>query len=186
MQTLNIALDIEGVLADTHSATAERSDFLTEDECPPPNWDFPSEQHREEFMHVSQNLWHNHTHHIPPMMDGVWKPTRLLSQHHNVDIVTSRTGVTPQLRDWLTAYNIHYDSLHISHHSKNDIDDYDVHIEDSPQVSREALADGRSVVLIEHEYNDSYRETIEREASLWRVSDLSEAATILTSSPLDL
>lgn len=177
MNELDIALDVEGVLADTHAATAERSDFLEPRNCPPPNWEFPSDEHFEEFMHVSQNLWHNHSHEIPPMVDGLWKATRKLSRRHNVDIVTSRTNVDSQIIDWLNAYNVYYEDFHVARDSKNDVGHYDVHVDDSPSVAAEALADHRCVVLIDRPYNQSF----ENSTRLTRVSDVSEACEFLST-----
>lgn len=186
METLDIALDVEGVLADSHAATADRSDFLEDEHCPPPDWDFPSEDHYEEFMHVSQNLWHNHAHHIPPMVDGLWKETRRLARRHNVDIVTHRSGVDDQVREWLDGYNIHYENFHVARGDKTDVGDYHVHVDDSPQVARDALESGRSVVLIDRPYNQRLDYEIQHEPFVRRVSDLSEAAEVLTSPPLGL
>lgn len=186
METLDIALDVEGVLADSHAATAERSDFLEPEHCPPNNWDFPSEDHYEEYMHVSQNLWHNHAHHIPPMADDLWKDTRTLSRRHNVDIVTHRSGVDEQVREWLDGYNIHYEDFHVAGRDKTDVGEYDVHIDDSPQVAQDALESGRSVVLIDRPYNEGFQYELAYEPFVWRVNDLSEAAEVLTSSPLGL
>lgn len=182
MNELDIALDVEGVLADTHAATAERSDFLEEQHCPPPDWEFPTDEHFEEFMHVSQNLWHNHTHEIPPMVENLWKPTRRLSRVHNVDIVTSRTNVDSQILDWLDAYGVYYEDFHVATGPKTDIGHYDIHIDDSPHVAADALTDHRHVVLIDRPYNQSVEET----NRLTRVSDVSEAcefvATVETNS----
>lgn len=177
MNKLDIALDVEGVLADTHAATAARSDFLEPEECPPPDWDFPSDEHYEEFMHVSQNLWHNHNHEIPPMVGNLWKPTRRLARRHNVDIVTHRQNVDSQVVEWLKGYNVYYEDFHVSKGHKTDVGEYDVHIDDSPNVAADALSDGRHVVLIDRDYNRSVEET----NRLTRVSDVSEAAELLAT-----
>lgn len=177
MNKLDIALDVEGVLADSHAATAARSDFLEPEECPPPDWDFPSDDHYEEFMHVSQNLWHNHNHEIPPMVDNLWKPTRRLARRHNVDIVTHRQNVDAQVVEWLRGYNVYYEDFHVSKGHKTDVDDYDVHVDDSPNVAADALSDGRHVVLIDRPYNQS----VEDSNRLTRVSDVSEACELLAT-----
>lgn len=156
---MQISLDVEGVLADSHRAARKRSDRLTEDNCPPPQWDFPTEEHFKEFMHVSQNLWHNHNELIPTVSDGLEAATTLLCKHHTVDIVTSRTNVDEQILDWLDRHGVQFEDFYVtSGHAadKTAIGDHELHIEDSPQVARDALAAGRDVVLIDRPYNRSF------------------------------
>jgi hypothetical protein len=179
MRNLHIALDVEGVLADSHAATAERSDMLEPKDCPPPNWDFPSDEHHDEFMHVSQNLWHNHAHHIPPMEDGLWKATRRLSRQHDVDIVTHRTGVDRQVQEWLSGYNIRYNEFNSTTRPKSHLDDYDVHIDDSPNVVADALEANRSVILIDRPYNQDIQVGKRHGPFIRRVSSVTEAAEVL-------
>lgn len=175
MKTLNVALDVEGVLSDTHTATEQRSDFLEPKHCPPDQWEFPSEEHYEEFMHVSQNLWHNHNYKIPPQVDNLWKPTRSIYRQHNVDIVTHRTNVDRQMIEWLDGYNVYYNKFHATSKPKTEVGTYDVHIDDSPHVASEAVEDGRYVVLIDSKSNQS----VESHRRLERVSNITEAAEFL-------
>lgn len=181
MRDVRIALDLDGVLADTHHAAAQRSDQLDEDNCPPPDWDFESDEQQDHFLHVAQNLWHNHTHHIPPTVDNLWKHTRRLSWQYDVDIVTHRTGVDEQIQTWLDAYNVYYDDFYSTNGPKSDVDTYDVHIDDSPHVAAETTQHGRYAVLIDAEYNESY----ECGDCCTRVSDISEAAELLCRSDID-
>jgi len=177
---LNIALDVEGVLADSHAATAARSDFLTEDHVPPQNYDFGGQEEIDEYMHVSSNVWHNHVHEIPPMVEGLWKATRSLSRRHNVDILTARVGQDENVKRWLNGYNVYYDnfiSTDRPRSNKTDYGDHDVHIDDSPEVTADALSAGRHVVLIDRPYNQG----VEDSNRLKRVSDVSEAAELLAT-----
>lgn len=188
MRRLDIALDVEGVLADTHAATAERSDRLTREQCPPPNWDFESEEQLQHFLHVSQNLWHNHHEQIPPVpqrngWDIGWA-TMKLSKFHNVDILTSRTEVDEQMQQWLDSEGVHYDNFYAtSGHTadKTEYGDYDVHIDDSPSVAQDALTDGRAVFLPRRPYNPSAAPTADVHAHLfYPVEDVTEACQLLT------
>lgn len=178
MDELQIALDVEGVLADSHLATARKSDTLTESDVPPQNYDFGDEDLLEAYMHTSQNVWHNHNHTIPPLEDGLWKATRDMSRFHTVDIVTSRTGVDRQVKEWLDGYNIYYDDFIVTDAPRSDkttYGDHDVHIEDSPHVVADALGDGRSVLLVERPYNLG----VETRRRVRAVSGVTEAAELL-------
>jgi len=176
-----IALDLDGVLADVHHAAAERSDQLDETNCPPPNWDFESDEQRDHFLHVTQNLWHNHTHLVPPTVDDLWKTTRRLSWSHDVDIVTHRTGVDEQIQTWLDGYNVYYDNFISTSAQKSTVGEYDLHIDDSPNVAADVTAAGRCAVVIDAEYNASY----ECGDLATRVSDVSEAAELLAGVDID-
>lgn len=195
MEVANVALDIEGVLSDTHEATAQRSNFLTEDECPPDDFSFPTDEHFEEFMHVSSNLWHNHNHMIPPKVENIWKAVRNINHVYSVDIVTNRNNVDDMLREWLDGYNVEYDNFYSLRGDKTGIGDHDIHVDDSPHVAADALSAGRHVVLIDAPYNQSVEfESSEEDSQsanttsshkphrrLERVADIHEAADLLCS-----
>jgi hypothetical protein len=176
MEQLTIALDVEGVLSDTHSATAERSDFLDADNVPPENWQFPSKEHYDEFMHVSQNLWHNHNEQIPPLEPTIGSATGVLSEYHTVDVVTHRTNVPDQIQEWLSHHMVEYRDFYETTKYKTHVGDYDVHIDDSPVVVNNVVSNGRYMMLVEHEYNNS----IEHQDRVWRVSGVTEAAKLLS------
>lgn len=181
MRQLQIALDVEGVLADSHLATARKSDVLDEDEVPPHQYNFGDDGLLDEYMHVSQNVWHNHNHLIPPMEDGLWKATKCLARHHTVDIVTSRTGVDRQVQEWLDGYNIAYDDFIVTNRprsNKTDYGDHDVHIDDSPNVARDALDVNRGVFLVDRPYNTDFGRLTD--SRLRRVSGVTEVADMLT------
>lgn len=180
MRRLHIALDVEGVLADSHLATARKSDVLDEDEVPPHQYDFGDDGLLDEYMHVSQNVWHNHNHLIPPMEDGLWKATRQLARHHTVDIVTSRTGVDQQVKEWLDGYNIAYDDFIATNRprsNKTDYGDHDVHIDDAPHVVKHARLDDRFVFLVDRPYNGSLRD--DQHSAIQRVSGVTQASELL-------
>jgi uncharacterized HAD superfamily protein len=179
MDSLRIALDVEGVLADSHAATAERSDMLDKRHTPPQNYDFGDQDLIDEYMHVSSNVWHNHTHEIPPMQDGLWRSTRTLNRLHNVDILTARVGQDDRVRTWLDGYNVHYDNFISTQHprsNKTEYGDYDVHIDDSPDVAADVVEAGRYLLLVDRPYNKD----IDNSNLVERVSGVSEAADLLS------
>jgi uncharacterized HAD superfamily protein len=187
---LDIALDVEGVLADSHAATAERSDVLTEEHTPPQNYDMGGQELIDEYMHVSSNVWHNHNHEIPPMEDGLREATRTLSTLHNVDILTARVGQDEGVREWLAGYNIHYDRFISTDHpqaDKTEYGDHDVHIDDSPHVARDAAEDGRVVLLVDRPYNrDVTGDRIERVSGVTAASELLSDSDYLSELPLSV
>jgi len=179
MDSLRIALDVEGVLADSHAATAARSDMLDEQHVPPQNYDFGDQDLIDEYMHVSSNVWHNHTHEIPPMQEGLWKATRTLNRLHDVDILTARVGQDDKVRTWLDAYNVHYDTFISTQHprdNKTEYGDYDVHIDDSPDVTADVVEAGQYMLLVDRPYNQG----IEDSSLVQRVSGVSAAADLLS------
>lgn len=187
---LDIALDVEGVLADSHVATAERSDVLDERHTSPQNYDFGDEELIEEYMHVSSNVWHNHNHEIPPMEDGLREATRTLSTLHNVDILTARVGQDEAVREWLAGYNVHYDrfiSTAAPNSEKTEYGDHDVHIDDSPKVAQDAIDAGRHVILVDRPYNrDVAGDRIERVSGVTEASELLSDSDYLSELPLSL
>ena len=183
MRQLQIALDVEGVLADSHLATARKSDLLDESEVPPYHYDFGKQEYLDEYMHVSQNVWHNHNHLIPPVEDGLWKATKRLAKHHEVDVLTSRTGVDRQVQEWLDGYNVAYDDFIVTDDTRSDkteYGDHDVHIDDSPHVVEDALNDDRSVIIIDRPYNKDIDVGKRHEPFVRRVSGVTEASEILS------
>jgi hypothetical protein len=178
MRSLHIALDVEGVLADSHAATAERSELLDESTCPPPDWDFPSDDHYDEFMHVSQNLWHNHNYTIPPTEDGLWKAVRRMNRVHDVDIVTHRSNVDAQVKEWLAGYNIDYDDIHFADGHKTQVGDHDVLVDDSPRVAEDGIRNHTHVLLVNRRYNENVSGLDSRFVK--RVSGVTAASEVLT------
>lgn len=179
METLDVALDVEGVLANSHAATAERSEMLTDDHVPPQKYDMNSQAEIDEYMHVSSNVWHNHNHEIPPMEADLRTPTRTINTLHNVDILTARVGQDEQVREWLAGYNVHYDTFISTNHpnaDKTDYGRYDVHVDDSPNVARDVLDDHRGLILVDKPYNQG----ISSDDRMWRVSGVAEAAELLS------
>lgn len=165
---LRIALDVEGVLSNTHKAAVERSDRLKPEHNE--QWGYPGDLY-EEFMHVSQNLWHNHHEQIPPMEDPdtLHQATKELAAEHKVDIVTHRRNVDEQVQTWLADHGVVYDEFRAPSVEKDELD-YDVYIDDKPALAERIINDPeRVIVLRDRPYNehiDDSQERIERAYSL--------------------
>lgn len=128
---MQIALDLEGVLADTHLATRDRSDRLGPEHFE--YWGFDDEMW-DHYHHVSQNLWHNHWEDIDPMEPALCDVVRILRYDHTVDILTARTGVDDQIQKWLDANDIQYDGFTATKQPKHEFD-YGVFIDDNPRMA---------------------------------------------------
>lgn len=176
---LQIALDVEGVLSNTHKAAYERSDILKPEHDE--EWGFPTEELYDEFMHVSQNLWHNHWEKIPPMEDPkvLQDVTESLYEYgHTVDIVTHRRNVDDQVQAWLDDKRIVYKEFHAPSEEKDELD-YDLYVDDKPALAERIKNDPqRAIVLRDRPYNQSV-ETI-GEPRIERVHTLKTLKYIVT------
>lgn len=171
MDQVSVALDVDGVLFDTHNAVARRSDRLDKEDCPPEDWQFESEEQQDHFLHVAANLWHNHREMIPPMVDDIGGLTQRLSEEYNVDIVTHRTGTDDQILAHLDEYDVEFRNFYSTSGPKSQVANHGVHIDDSPNVITDVTLAGRHALLVDAKYNASYS----CNELCMRVSDLSEA-----------
>lgn len=169
---LRISLDVEGVLSNTKEAAYERSDIL---EPPlPQQWEFPTEEEYDEYMHVSQNLWHNHYEEIPPMESWhtLHQVTYELSKTHQVDIVTHRHNVDEQIKEWLDLHDVVYDNFHSPVDEKDELD-YDIYVDDKPALAERIAEDPERVIYLRDQphnrHVDVSRERVERVESLEEV-----------------
>lgn len=171
---LRIACDLEGVLSDTHRAAYERSDNL--EHCYPPTWRSDDWDY-DEFMHVSQNLWHNHNEQIPTTVDGVAGALDTMMERHEVDIVTHRHNVDEQIEAWLARYNIPYNELHSPSEEKDELN-YDVYIDDKPALAERIAEHPNKVIFVpRHPYNEHLSNRGNRRLSV--VKGVREAAFFL-------
>lgn len=134
---MNIAVDLDGVLADIHRPTADRSDRLTWEQVASRNF---TDEDWDEYRHVSQNLWHNHWDQIPLVEEGVVEEMERLAQQHTVTILTHRCNVDSSIEQWLADNGIHYHELIATHEDKETFG-YDFYIDDNPLEARHLLRD---------------------------------------------
>ena len=99
-----------------------------------------------------------------------------------MDIVTHRNNVDVQMQNWLKGYNVYYDDFYATTQPKTEVGEYDVHIDDSPNVAADALSDGRYVVLVSNKSNQS----VEPHRRLERVADITEAAEFLATCEIGI
>lgn len=134
---MNIAVDLDGVLADIHRPTADRSDELSWDEVKSRDFD---EEDWTEYKHVSQNLWHNHWDEIPLMEDEVVEEMSRLTEDHEVTVLTHRCNVVEKIERWLHDNGIAHDELICTHDDKSEYD-FDLYVDDNPVDGPQLLRD---------------------------------------------
>lgn len=175
---MRIALDVDGTLADTWGGVVERGWMA---ESPDVSWEGDRELW-DEYLHHSQNLWHNHWEDIEPNELFTYTTTKTMVEFgHTLHVVTARSGVEEQMRSWL-------DDNRVVHHGFFVEDekwrlDFDIHIDDSPSLAYEAPLD-RIVLLPVRSYTPE--DLVENPPeNVYPIRHLRHAAFFLTN-PNDL
>jgi|GEM_PF-4257131 len=106
-----VALDLEGVCADTHAAVYRESDVFDHDVDHPRSWDFDSGDELGEFLEVSATIWETDPLSIPPCDPDVADYVAMLRESHEVHMVTNRHGVDEQVQQWLDHHGIEVDGF---------------------------------------------------------------------------
>lgn len=131
MGGLSIALDVEGVLADSHAYALNHSQ-LTEDDFS--KWGFDTEERKRIFLNTLTKTWHERWEDIPMTHPLNAAGSHLLSKYFNVDIVTARTNADDEIQFWLEEKDISYDNF-ISTDTYKERLDYDIYIDDNPHMT---------------------------------------------------
>jgi len=177
--TLNIALDVDGVLADVIESWLVYSKkirpSISRGEIT--NWDFWKKFNinRYDFYAELTSCWRNWNS-IPPMENNLSLITQNLSNFGKVDIVTARELSTDSfVKKWLKLHNIKYENYVsvIDGPMKADLD-YDVFIDDSPINAIKFSKHKKNVFL----YSQPWNQHISGQ-NIQRISNLSEAITKL-------
>jgi len=139
-----VALDLEGVCADTHAAVYRKSDVFDERVDHPRSWDFASEAELTEFLNVSAELWENDPLSVPACDADVSTKVEMLRESHEVHLVTNRYGVDDQVREWLNYHGIEIDGFianpptttkAVFEKSTENPDGFDYFIDDKPGLA---------------------------------------------------
>lgn len=173
-----IALDLEGVCADTLGATIRESDNLTE--AHRQEWGFPDGL-LEEFLEISQTLWEDEQEKIPLLEPNVPFLVEKLRREHEVHLVTNRHGADEGILSWLDRQGITVDGFESNPNGTVKAElGYDIYIDDNPGMIGED--NGDHLYLIAHPYND-----LEVDGDTTRVNGLAQVVDSLTNfSPLDV
>ncbi|MHA1976229.1 MAG: 5' nucleotidase, NT5C type [Candidatus Hodarchaeales archaeon] len=151
-----IALDVESVLADIHSAwiTQYKKTFTKDDIT---DWDFKSLRKWKEdlktFLDETDNLWVNNSKKIPPTVPNLKEATRHLKPF---DIVTSRRSLGGIIK-WVEYHQLEYRAIVYVPDDKADLD-YCMYVDDNPNLAKK-LKDNQFLWLISQPYNLQVKES---------------------------
>jgi len=176
-----IALDLDGVLADTmrlwikiwkqRTGYELRYEDLVE-------WDFWRRLGitSQEFMRIMDEAWRQWRY-LPPTEENLSEKVSLLKTLGRIDIVTARPKPTEEYAfKWLEYHKIPYDNyVWIGSMREKILLDYDVYIDDSPIVAEEASINHKLILLYDRPWNSDIAET----NYVKRVKSLSQAYRIL-------
>ena len=163
-----LALDVESVLADIHTAwiTHYNKPFTNSDIQ---DWDFQTlsryNESLETFLKETDPLWENEPHiTIPPIVNNLKHSTMHLKPF---DIVTSRRTLGG-IKEWLDHHKIEYRAIVYIAEDKSELN-YDVFVDDNPNLAL-SLKENQFLWLISRPYN----QYLEESSQLRRVSSIHE------------
>ncbi len=189
--TGDIALDVEGVLADVHFRFVEEVNDRYEDELREHDlyplrfqdiddwrsWGDKIQQiglSGKDCLDLKKELWERQYRRIPSLMDdfGVRDRVAELAEEYDVDIVTSLEA-TDEAREWLERYGfeqgVQFDEFVFDPEEAKTELGYTLLLEDNPEVAEE-LDDDQGLILYDQPYNRDVEES--DEPYIGRVQDL--------------
>jgi len=161
--TMDIAIDLDGTLAETHEYVFDRaegieySNFKQQDN----GW---GEEDWEEYNHWSSNAWNNHMDEIDMIEPSVVDALDRVAEYNHVTILTHRTNADEQIQAWLKNNDISYHEFVSTHKDKREYD-MDLYVDDSVVVPQEAV-DEHWQFLYDRPYN-KHVDHLERISSLY-------------------
>jgi len=129
---MKVALDLEEVLADTISEACRSTDNLEPEDFH--DWDI-SGYTWQVYAGVSDALWRHDPLAIPPVEPDLHEYVGEIHERADqLDIVTARLHVDDSIRLWLQHYDIPYDNLVSTRVPKYELEDYNIWIDDNPEM----------------------------------------------------
>jgi len=181
--TVKIALDVDGVLADTIRSWLRLCNKrfgmnLTYDQID--HWNFWKDVgiNQEDFEGLFNEAWYNWRV-LPPTEDKLAAKVELLKNIGKVDIVTGRTLDTMRyVEKWLAMQSINCNKIVVVEPDKTKGHlDYDIFIDDSPLNAIDAAERGKMALV----YDQPWNSHLDQRDNLFRIRDLSEAASRIRS-----
>lgn len=178
---MKIALDLDGVLADTMRVWVTlwnkkgKKKIRFEDIT---SWDFWKGLNitSDEFNLIFNTVW-KFWDKIPPTEEMIDEKVRRLNKLGHVDIVTGRTlDTAEEAKMWLNSYDIEFRNFIIVPPEKGKWElNYDVFIDDAPNVAMGAIKMEKYVLLYDRPWNRDVKPV----GKIVRITSLSEAVDIL-------
>lgn len=127
-----LALDLEGVLADTYPLVGERTSLTPEDH---ETWAYPDDQF-EEILDALEQLWAEEWASIPTTEPNIGQAVDNLRSEYEVHLVTNTPGDPQSVLLWLARNGISVDDA-VFPGPKTDKSqlDYDAYIDDNPNLA---------------------------------------------------
>ena len=128
-----IAVDVEGVLADSHAVARKEfdDDILN-------SWGFPNKETENKFLNLLSNEWHNNWEDIDLVTETAPYGVKILNELYDLDIVTARTDADEEILNWLDQNNIEYQGF-VSTKTYKERLGYDIYIDDNPHMVGEDI-----------------------------------------------
>jgi|APHM01.1.fsa_nt_gi hypothetical protein len=130
---VDIALDVESVLADTNEAALQATDALDREQLLG-EWEFDTRM-KQVYMGVSDALWRHEPSAIPPEEPRIGAHVDDIRDKHTVHILTGREHVDANIMWWLREHGVTYESFTSTDKHKGSFDEYDVFIDDNPNMA---------------------------------------------------
>lgn len=128
---MKIALDVESVLANTNEAVLQSTDKIDREEIIG-EWDM-SDEMWQVYCGVSDSVWRHNPQSIPPEEPMLDKYVGDIAKGNELHIVTARQYVDENVVWWLDHHGIEYENFVSTDTPKYELD-YDVYIDDNPQM----------------------------------------------------
>jgi hypothetical protein len=166
---MDIALDVESVIADSHEAVYRSVDSLSYSDMYD-TWKFDSDTWQK-YVGASDAIWRHKPEIIAPEEPNIGAYVDEWREEHTVDILTARLHVDEQIIWWLEEHDIQYDGFESTDVPKYEYD-YDVWIDDNPEMFNECR------LLLRHQ---PWNEHLDDEDSKMtdRIHSLGEASQFL-------
>lgn len=133
---MKIALDVESVLADSNEAALQSTDKLDRQKLIG-EWDL-DDYTWQVYMGVTDAVWRHNPQVVPPEEPNLDRYVQqIIDQGHDVDILTARMNVDESIVWWLNEHGIEYDNFISTDTSKYEYSEYDIFIDDNPDMAGE-------------------------------------------------
>lgn len=128
-----IAVDVEGVLADSQS---KAEDVIPDEEMK--EWGFSTEEYLNLFMERLSTAWQDEWKSISEVNPDNKYAVNILNNFYQVDIVTARIDSDEEIKNWLDMHNIKYNDF-ISTKTYKEQLNYDYYIDDNPHMVNKGI-----------------------------------------------